>query len=1191
MENINSTKPTSLRHKAEKKIEKKCTDNDKLQVERQVDGAIQADQLKLLQELQVHQVELEMQIEELKQAIQRTESTSSAYDFAPTGYFTLTLDGTISQLNLNGAKMLGKERLNLVGANFKQFITRDSQLTYNDFFKNIFDTRLKQNCELSLMTYPDSFIHVHLEGIVAEKEHLCLLSATDITERKKREETLRLRETNLVSLINNRDESIWSIDNKYKLVIFNNFFRDECFASYNVELQNGMNALSILPAHLSHLWKVKYDKALLGRRVTFEYSNMVGQELHYYEVFLNPIILEGQITGVSAISAVITMRKRAEEALRLSEERHRLLADNALDVIWTLDLKGRFTYISPSIEKLSGYTVAEMMQRSIHEILTIESAETVQNTLKEAYKAMRASQPILELHVELELNCKNGSSVWTDVTASTMFSKEGELMGIIGVSRNIAQRRRAEKALRNSEIKYRTLYESIIDGFASVNMDGRIIDCNNAFSQMLGYTRQELLHLHFNDFTPEKWHDFEKQIIEEQIIPYGYSKVYEKEYIRKDGTVFPVQLRAFVLKNDMGENERMCAIVRDITDSKHMQEMVSKSEQLYHAIFEKSSAAMFLIDPDDGAIADANSAACRFYGYNREQLKAMKISDINMLPHTHLKAKMEDASLGRRMYYNFRHKLADSTIHDVEVYSCPIEVEGRTLLHSIIHDITDRKLAEEALAASEIRFRSLLQNVSSVAVQGYSPDGRIQYWNHASELLYGYTAQEAIGRNIVKLIVPAEMQENVSRSILEMGATGRPIPPSEFSLLRRNGSLIEVYASFAIVQTPGRAPELFCFDIDLTDLKRAEEEVRERDAIFTQMLENSPIYIFFKDEKARMLNLSRNYEIRLGKQMQEMIGKTVEELFPEDNAKRMMASDLMSMNEGLKFEIEEEIEGRNYSIIKFPIRIEGKPTCVAGFSIDITERKRAEMALKESEARLKELNATKDKFFSIISHDLKSPFNSIIGFSNLLTRQIQEKDYDGIGKYAMIIQQSSQRAMNLLMNLLEWSRSQTGNREFHPEIFDLHLLVNEVKTLFIDIAQYKSIALYLEIEPHLQIYADRQMISTILRNLISNAIKFTHPGGQIVISAQQGPKECIITVADTGVGIKKEALDKLFRIDVSYSTTGTHDEVGTGLGLILCKDFVDKHKGSIWVESERADQGQNSGSRFHFTIPTPESSS
>lgn len=236
--------------------------------------------------------------------------------------------------------------------------------------------------------------------------------------------------------------------------------------------------------------------------------------------------------------------------------------------------------------------------------------------------------------------------------------------------------------------------------------------------------------------------------------------------------------------------------------------------------------------------------------------------------------------------------------------------------------------------------------------------------------------------------------------------------------------------------------------------------------------------------------------------------------------------------------------------------------------------------IKESEIKLRELNATKDKFFSIIGHDLRSPFNSVIGFSNLLLKQIKNKNIEGIDKYANNVLKSSNNAMDLLLNLMEWSRSQTGRMEFNPEYFDLVSCINKIILLYDDIAGQKSITIK-NILPHkASVYADNAMISTVLRNLISNAIKFTMPGDEIIVSAMEKQNEIIFSVSDNGVGISKNGIEKLFRIDQSYSTTGTNEETGTGLGLILCKEFVEKHNGKIWVESE-----EKKGSTFYFTLP------
>jgi len=236
--------------------------------------------------------------------------------------------------------------------------------------------------------------------------------------------------------------------------------------------------------------------------------------------------------------------------------------------------------------------------------------------------------------------------------------------------------------------------------------------------------------------------------------------------------------------------------------------------------------------------------------------------------------------------------------------------------------------------------------------------------------------------------------------------------------------------------------------------------------------------------------------------------------------------------------------------------------------------------LNETNKELNQLNAEKDKFFSIIAHDLKSPFNAIIGFSDLLVAQVHKNNVEKINEYAGIIQQSSHRAMGLLMNLMEWSQSQTGRMNFSPANFELVELINEAVLLLNDSAVQKSITIGKNLPLSMLVYADKAMISTVLRNLISNAIKFTKSGGNIVISASENQNELIISVKDTGVGISNDRLEKLFHIDESYATTGTDNEKGTGLGLILCKEFVEKHHMKIWVESE-----VGIGSTFYFTIP------
>lgn len=204
-----------------------------------------------------------------------------------------------------------------------------------------------------------------------------------------------------------------------------------------------------------------------------------------------------------------------------------------------------------------------------------------------------------------------------------------------------------------------------------------------------------------------------------------------------------------------------------------------------------------------------------------------------------------------------------------------------------------------------------------------------------------------------------------------------------------------------------------------------------------------------------------------------------------------------------------------------------------------------------------------------------------------MVEQVEMKKFDGVSRFASIINQSANAAMDLLMNLMEWSQSQTGRIVYNPYTFNFAELANEVELLFSDAASLKSIEIENEIPESLEVFGDYDMVSTVLRNLISNSIKFTNPGGKVSVSAWKELSRVVVSVADSGIGIPQNKIDKLFKIDESLSTNGTQNEKGTGLGLILCREFIEKHGGKIWVETETEENGTGShtGSTFFFTLP------
>ncbi|RPI60253.1 MAG: PAS domain-containing sensor histidine kinase [Ignavibacteriales bacterium] len=373
---------------------------------------------------------------------------------------------------------------------------------------------------------------------------------------------------------------------------------------------------------------------------------------------------------------------------------------------------------------------------------------------------------------------------------------------------------------------------------------------------------------------------------------------------------------------------------------------------------------------------------------------------------------------------------------------------------------------------------------------------------------------------------------------------------------------------------------------------RLQQEIVERKLVENKIKKLSKVFLegtnptFIEDLNGHILEMNNEAVNFYGFSREELIGKSIKLLVPDERHEKI--DELIKLC--LEGNLVRDVEGlqRKKDGSKIPVLMtlslltdeENNPSAIASIASDITEQKNIEKELTKSNAAAESANATKDKFFKIISHDLRGPFNTIIGFSNLLNEEYDS--FDDLRRKDCIqhINMSSHYAYNLLENLLTWARTQTDEITINKEELNLKKLVETgISTALLN-ADSKNISVINNVQPDLILSIDKNTALTFIRNLVNNAIKFTHKGGQITIDSHENENSISLHITDTGVGISPEVIDHLFQIGKDISTKGTNNEKGTGLGLILCKEFIERNGGSITVKSEL-----NKGSEFIIILP------
>lgn len=372
--------------------------------------------------------------------------------------------------------------------------------------------------------------------------------------------------------------------------------------------------------------------------------------------------------------------------------------------------------------------------------------------------------------------------------------------------------------------------------------------------------------------------------------------------------------------------------------------------------------------------------------------------------------------------------------------------------------------------------------------------------------------------------------------------------------------------------------------LDITELRQTQNKLEESEKKYKLLVENQGEGIGIVDENEVFTYANEKGEEIFGVKKGQLKGRYLTDFLDNKNFK-LIEKQILLRKKGTKSSYEVMIRDAmgnlKYLLVTATPYFDEKKNFSGTYAIfrDITTRKLTEKALKDSEEKLRVANQDKDRLFSIIGHDLRNPFNTVLSITSLIIEEFEEMDRENLMKYLRLIQVSSINSMDLLENLLQWSSSKTGKINFQPEILIVSDLVRETMQLVNESALVKDIQIINEIDTGMEVKADRNMLKTIFRNLITNAIKFSYPGGKIILSGMKKKDFVEFSVKDFGIGMSEEILNTLVSGNNSKSRTGTAKENGSGLGLTLCYDFLKKHQGGLTIKSS-----PGKGAEFLFTL-------
>ncbi|MEI7522935.1 MAG: PAS domain S-box protein [Mariniphaga sp.] len=793
--------------------------------------------------------------------------------------------------------------------------------------------------------------------------------------------------------------------------------------------------------------------------------------------------------------------------------------------------------------------------------------------------------------------------VWLLVDAIPQLTSDGSLKDVICTFMDITDRKLMEENLLANERQYHDMFHRntsvklIIDP-----VSGAILKANEAASLFYGYTIGQIESMNISEINL-----LSNELVAQEM---ASAVIQNRSYFNfrhrlATGEIRDVEVYSGPLES--GDKVLLYSIIHDVTSRNQAEYLQKVTLDRLQKIASRVPGVIYeyrLRADGSSCFPYASEAIRDIYRVNPEEVlyDATKVyekihPDDLAIVVASIQKSANDLTPWKQEY---RVKFDDGTIRTLYGNAIPQRInDGSILWHGFISDISDRKLVENELAQSRSFLNSIIEH-SPNALTISDHKGTLLRMNKACRDILNLRDEEVIGRyNILEdNLIDEQGFRPLVNDVFENGKTVHFTMDYDTSKvknleLHQTKRLVLDINISPILDSEGKVKNVIVQHNDISKLKRVEAELILSESRFRAILENSydaigvhvnGMWEVCNPAALKLFDVTSPTEL-LGKSIlnvispneRERIADYVKSRFAESTAPFSYVT-VGLRSDGSLFDMDVRL---------FTFILENKRHVMVILR-DISNRLKTQKALQERDAEIKSqneqlilVNAEKDKFFSIIAHDLKGPFSGFLGLSEILTKELPVMSIKEIHEIVRMLNKSAHSLYNLIENLLEWSRMQRGMIVYNPHLIRLKELLSECLISSIEMAQTKEIGISVEIPERLIVFSDWYMINSVIRNLVNNAIKFTPEGGNIKVSAKsEGTNRIAVSIHDSGIGMNKQMIADLFRLDINTSRKGTKGESSTGLGLIICRDFIEKHGGNLSVESE-----EGKGSTFRFTLP------